>query len=105
MSKYISMSNMSKIQLAACFFVMACHFNINMAELKSCSENHDCLELCFTQKGGYTEPLPLVLETELYLKAITGIDEGQNSISIQAELWCYWGDPGLALSDNSADTK
>ena len=50
-------------------------------------------------------PSPLVLETELYLKAITGIDEGQNSISIQAELWCYWGDPGLALSDNSADTE
>ena len=97
------MSNMSKIQLAACFFVMACHFNINMAELKSCSENHDYLELCFTQKGGYTEPLPLVLETELYLKAITGIDEGQNSISIQAELWCEWKDPALRLSDESSE--
>ena len=84
---------------------MACNFNLNMAELRSCSENHEHLELCFTQKGGYTEPLPLVLETELYLKAVTGIDEGQNSISIQAELWCYWGDPGLALSDNSADTE
>ena len=96
---------MTKIQLATCFFVMVCQFNLNMADLKSCSENHDKLELCFTQKGGYKKPLPLVLETYFYLRKITAVDEAKNSISIQAELWCYWEDPGLALSDNLIGTE
>ena len=97
---------MTKIQLATCFFVMVCQFNLNMAELKSCSENHDKLELCFTQKGGYKKPLPLVLFSQFFLKAITNIDESQNSISIHAELWCFWKDPGLAMSENlSAGTE
>ena len=94
---------MSKIQLATCFFVMVCQFNLNTAELKSCSENHDKLELCLTEDGGYTKPLPLVLDTNFYLKAITDVDEAENSISIQTELWCYWKDPGLALSKESAE--
>ena len=93
---------MTKIQLAVCFFVMVCQFNMNIAELKSCTEKHDKLELCLTQKGGYTKPLPLVLDTYFYLKAITDIDEDKNSISIQAELWCQWKDPGLRLSDESS---
>ena len=84
---------------------MVCQFNLNMADLKSCSENHDKLELCFTQKGGYKKPLPLVLETYFYLRKITAVDEAKNSISIQAELWCYWEDPGLALSDNLIGTE
>ena len=73
---------MTKIQLTT-FFVMVCQFNLNMAELKSCSEKHDQLELCFTQKGGYTKPFLLVLGTQFYLKAITDVDEDKNSISIQ----------------------
>ena len=94
---------MTKIQLATCFFVMFCQFNMNIAELKSCSEQHDKLELCLTQKGGYKKPLPLVLHTFFYLKAITDVDEDKNSISIQAELWCIWKDPGLALSAKSSE--
>ena len=65
---------MTKIQLAVCFFVMVCQFNMNIAELKSCAEKHDKLELCLTQKGGctkLTKPLPLVLDTNFYLKPIT----------------------------------
>jgi hypothetical protein len=61
------------------------------------------LELCLTEDGGYTKPLPLVLDTNFYLKAITDVDEAENSIGIQAELWCYWKDPGLALSKESAE--
>ena len=91
------------MQLATCFFVMVCQIILNMAELKSCSENHDKLELCFTQKGGYTKPLPLVVTTYFYLKAITEVDENNNSISIQAELWCLWRVRGIALSNNSTE--
>ena len=91
---------MTKIQLAACFSVMFCLFNLNIAALKSCSKNHDQLELCFTKKGGYTKPFPLVLDTQLYLKAITDVNEDKNSISVQAELWSIWEDQGVALSNN-----
>ena len=98
-----SILKMTKIKLAACFSIMFCLFNQNIAELKSCSEGHEQLELCFTKKGGYTKPLPLVLDTYFYLKAITDIDEDKNSISIQAELWSVWEDPGLALSNNSTE--
>ena len=94
---------MEKTHMVSIFFAIVYQFNLNMAELKSCSQNHDHSELCFTEKGGYTKPFPLVLDTQFYLKAITGVDEDQNSISIQAELWCYWGDPGLALSKNSTE--
>ena len=94
---------MTKIQLATWFFVMVCQFNMNIAELKSCAEKHDKLELCLTKKGGYTKPLPLNLTTYFYLKAITEVDEDKNSISIQAELWCEWKDPGLELSDDSTE--
>ena len=98
-----------KIQLAFAnlSLIMFCLFNLNIAELKSCLEEHDHLELCSTKKGGYNKPLPLVaqpkLETSFFLKSITNVDEAKNSISVQAELWCYWGDHGLALSNNSTE--
>ena len=47
--------------------------------------------------------IPLVVTTYFYLKAITDVDENKNSISIQAELWCLWRDPGIALSNNSTE--
>ena len=94
---YLSLS-MMKIRL---FVIMFCLFKMNIAELKSCSEDHSQLELCSTQEGGYINPLPLVLESFFYLKSITDVDEAKNSISIQAELWCTWEDPGIALSANS----
>ena len=83
------------------FLIMFCLFKLNIAELKSCSEEHPQLELCSTQEGGYINPLPLVLDSFFYLKSITDVDEAKNSISIQAELWCTWEDPGVALSANS----
>ena len=82
---------------------MVCQFNLNKAELKSCSEDHHQLKLCSTQKGGYTKPFPLVLKTLFYVKEITGINEAKNSISMQLELWCNWNDPGVACSTDSAE--
>ena len=89
--------------MASLFFAIVYQFNLNMAELKSCSQNHDYLELCFTEKGGYTKPFPLVLDTQLYLKAITDVNEDKNSISVQTELWSIWEDQGVALSNNSTE--
>ena len=93
---------MTKIQLATYFFVIVCQFNLNMSEFKSCTENHDKLEICLTKKP-YTKPFPLAIRTYFYMKEITDVDEDKNSISIQAELWSIWEDPGIALSNKSTE--
>ena len=81
--------------------------NLSKAELKSCLEKHKKVEICFKDKEGYSRPISdgkrMVLNTMFYLKAITEVDENRNSISIQAELWSYWADPGLGLSNNSTE--
>ena len=68
------------------------------AELKLCSEPQDKKALiCFTNETGYSPPFPIILTQELYFKNIIKINEDLNSISIQAQLWTYWSDPGLTL--------
>ena len=41
------------------------------------------------------------LYTILYVKEIIDIDGNQNDIRLQLELWTYWTDPGLALTNES----
>ena len=76
-------------------------FGLTKADLKSCSENHTHLTVCFRKKNGYTEPFPVVVSTELYLNDIISLDEDDNSITFQVGLWSQWNDLGLALSKNS----
>ena len=54
--------------------------------------------VCLTNETGYSAPLPINLELEVYFKNIIKLDEDLNLISIQADLWTYWTDPGLALN-------
>ena len=72
------------------------------ADMKSCSEKHDKLEVCFKGEEAYTIPLPVIVGSDLYLVEIIDIDEDKNSVSIQVDLWTYWKDPLLASSNNSA---
>ena len=72
------------------------------AELKPCSELQDKKSkkeafICLTNEAGYSAPFPINSNQELYFKNIIKIDEDLNSISIQAQLWTYWSDPGLTL--------
>ena len=68
------------------------------ADLKLCSEPQDKEALiCLTNATGYSPPFPIILTQELYFKNIIKINEDLNSISIQAQLWTYWSDPGLTL--------
>ena len=72
------------------------------AELKLCSEPQDKKSkkeafICLTNETGYSAPFPINSNQELYFKNIIKIDEDLNSISIQAQLWTYWRDPGLTL--------
>ena len=72
------------------------------ADMKSCSEKHDKLEVCFEGKEGYKIPFPVFVGSDLYLLEIIDIDEDKHSVSIQVDLWTYWKDPLLASSNNSA---
>lgn len=84
-----------------CLFLMICSFKPNWATLKECAENHDQLELCLTSKDGYSKPFPVVVSTILDLKEIIEININKKSIKVQADLWAYWKDEGIALSNGS----
>ena len=87
---------------------MICLFDLILADkLKSCDEKHDELAVCYLNKEGYKGPLSnssqITLKPTLTLRAVTEINENENSISIQADLWRYWNDPELGLSNNSTE--
>ena len=75
--------------------------------MKLCSQSQDKLSkkevleasTCLTNETGYSAPFPINLTLELYFKNVINIDEDLNSITIQVELWAYWADTGLALTN------
>ena len=74
----------------------------SFANLKPCQKPGNKLSknealICSTYETGYSAPLPINVEVEVYFKNVIKIDEDLNLISIQADLWTYWSDPGLAL--------
>ena len=80
-------------------FVMHCLFKVALANLKSCSENHDEVAICL--KEGNFDPFPITVDTYVYLKEIINIDHDKNSISVSVKLLAEWTDPRLSLSNNS----
>ena len=81
-----------------CFFFI--FLNLGEATLRNCSEKHDQQDICMNGEEDYSYPLPVVLETWLYLNEIIKIDGNENSISMSVELITYWTDPQLGLSDD-----
>ena len=83
-----------------------CKFSF--ANLKLCSQPQDKLSkkevlgssVCLTNETVYSAPFPVNLTLELYFKNVINIDEDLNSITIQVELWAYWADTGLALTND-----
>ena len=84
-----------------------CEFSL--ANLKICSQSQDKLSkkevfdespVCLTDENRYSAPFPISLTLDLYFKNFIRIDEDLNSITIQVELWAYWTDPGLALTND-----
>ena len=84
-----------------CLFLIICNFKPNWANLRGCAEKHDQLELCLTKEDGYSDPFPVVVNPNLDLKEIIEIDTNKKSIKIQADLWAWWKDEGVALSNDS----
>ena len=91
----------SKMHVFGYLFLIICNFKPNWANLRGCAEKHDQLEFCLTNQDGYSEPFPVVVNTNLDLKEIIEIDNNKKSIKIQADLWAWWKDEGVALSNDS----
>ena len=80
---------------------LLCLFELNLAELMSCTKKTDKTDICFNDIGNHN--VPLSVNTTLFLRQISDIDLEKNSISIQVGLWTNWLDPSLNLSSNSTE--
>ena len=69
----------------------------NSSEFKNCDKNHSKLQICST-KEVYTPPVPVNVDTTLYLNNIHMLDFENNAISLSAELVATWLDKGVELS-------
>ena len=93
-----------EMRIIKCLLVTFFLVNHTVADFKSCSQDHDQISMCFLGEGGYVDPNHLnnvELDTILYVKEIIDIDGNQNDIRLQLELWSYWTDPGLAMTNES----
>ena len=82
-------------------FIFISLFNPIWSELKRCIEKPKILEICLRKEEMYKNPFPVVVNSDLYFKEIIDIDQDHNSISIQVDLWTYWNDGSLVLSNTS----
>lgn len=69
--------------------------------LRACTEDHDIVETCSVDEL-YIPPMPVEIQTMVYLNDIHGVDEVAKSISIYVELEAYWQDPGVSVSGNDS---
>ena len=79
-----------------------CSARLKISELKSCKEESHNSKICLTGENGYFKPFPVIVDTNLILRNLIEIDENKKSISAQFELWTWWVDPGIALSNASS---
>ena len=85
------------------FLAVSCLVEVSFAILQNCSKPHDQPAICFKNKTGYSKPFPTVIDVDVYFRNIINVDEQMNSISIQMELWTFWSDHRLALSDGEIE--
>ena len=94
-----------KMPILATIFVLSVLFKLSWADMKRCSEENDKVELCLLGEGAqYVDPNNLhtvKMDTILYIKDIIEIDTTKNDIRVQLDLWSYWTDPGLALTNET----
>ena len=87
------------------FFVFCilkpCIARSKIYDLKRCKEEKHESIICLTGKNGYFKPFPVIVDSELVLRNLIEVDENKKSISAQFELWTWWVDPGIALSNAS----
>jgi hypothetical protein len=80
-----------------------CIAGLKISDLKSCKEESHESKICLTDETRYFNPFPVLVNSDLFLRNLIEIDENKNSISAQFELFTWWLDPGIALSNNSLE--
>jgi hypothetical protein len=86
-------------------FVFITIFELDSAQLRSCLLEKDQPRICFKAiegEKGYVNPFPVHLTTQLYLKEIVSIDEGEKSITLEINLYSAWKDPRITISNETA---
>ena len=84
-----------------CIFQL-CNAELHISDLKNCKEEKHKSKICVTGENGYFKPFPAIVNSDLILRNIIEIDQNKNSISAQFELWTFWEDPGITLSNSSS---
>ena len=90
-----------KMNLTRFLIVTVCLLDDVVFCLQNCLVEKDQQRVCFRGKS-YNNPFPVVLETTLYLQEIVKIDEEENSICIQVDLFTTWTDPDIDASNGTA---
>ena len=96
------MFQVSKYILFVFCILKPCAARLKTSDLKNCKEEKHESIICLTGENGYFKPFPVTVDTELVLRNLIEIDENKKSISAQFELWTWWVDPGIALSNASS---
>ena len=80
--------------------IIVCLSKVVFSQLKNCNDTNDPYKICVNSKENYRQTHPHELDTTLVLNEIVGIDEDENSISIQAMLISTWRrDPQLKVNE------
>ena len=93
---------MTSIKMHSTFqiVIIVCLFKVVFSELKNCNDTNNPYKICVNSVENYRPTHPHELDTTLVLNEIVGIDEDENSISIQAMLISTWKrDPQLIVNE------
>ena len=80
--------------------IIFCFSKVVFSQLKNCNDPNNPYKICVNSIENYRPSHPHELDTTLVLNEIVGIDEDENSISIQAMLISTWRrDPRLKVNE------
>ena len=102
LKEHFTMFHVFKYLLFVFCILKPCISKLRISDLKSCKEETHVSKICLTGENGYLQPFPVVVFSELVLRHLIEIDEDKHSITAEFELWTWWEDPGIALSNVSS---
>ena len=65
--------------------------------LVNCDATNNTFEKVCSSKPIYLPPLPVIVDSEVFINRIQGVNEMERSISLFIELSTTWKDPGLSI--------
>ena len=90
----ISMTKLQYITLLLSLFVSL------TKGLKSCEAENHLAKICSKNKV-YSAPLPVNIQSQIFINEIQAVNEVERSITLFIELHTSWMDPSLFVSDGN----